>query len=686
MAADQNIILGLKAQDQGALALFQAAQKELADMGAEQKKLTDQIKQYDRIAQKANKATRNSNGNYKEANKGSRMARGGIAQLGYQLQDISVQVQGGQNLGIILGQQGSQIASVFGTGGIVAGAIIAFGAMVGTMLLPKLMDTEKETRSLDEIMKELNSTLLSVSDNGVTTLTKDFLKLAEANKAFAEIEIRGRLVEAYSAAEIAQKDLSESTKDFGFSQNLAAASTLNAADKMRDFDIAARNYAESVGISTDQAHQLKTAIDSVKSGAEGSAVAFSELLAQLVQGDGVTDSFKKSAREIANFALKQMQAKDMIEAITNVMNDLDGALINNTSEEIARTKAVQDSINAMTLQVASYGQSATTIALYKAVLAGATSEELLQIEALQLKLQAFKDAEDAEKLAAKNAKERLAADQKARETFYANQNAMRVQAAQQRKKQEDDENKRLADGQKYAFDILIQKSSAESQYLAQYDEQLRNLQDLRAKDLENAGLYNEAIIALENDKQEKFKVFAQTEQDRVMAGVNFIGQAASQMESAFEEGSKAQKAAFLVNQGIQFANAIVNTNAAATAALGMPPFTPANIALSGMVKAMGYASAAAIAGQAIGSFEGGGFTGMGSRTGGVDGKGGFAAILHPNETVIDHTKGQGSGTNVTVNINAVDTKGFDELLYKRRGQLVSIINQAVNNRGRASIV
>ena len=95
-AADQNIILGLKAQDQGAIALLQAAQKEMADMGAEQKKLTDQIKQYDRIAQKANKATRNSNGNYKEANKGSRMARGGIGQLGYQIQDVAVQVQGGK--------------------------------------------------------------------------------------------------------------------------------------------------------------------------------------------------------------------------------------------------------------------------------------------------------------------------------------------------------------------------------------------------------------------------------------------------------------------------------------------------------------------------------------------------------------------------------------------------------------
>lgn len=38
------------------------------------------------------------------------------------------------------------------------------------------------------------------------------------------------------------------------------------------------------------------------------------------------------------------------------------------------------------------------------------------------------------------------------------------------------------------------------------------------------------------------------------------------------------------------------------------------------------------------SFDGGGFTGYGVRSGGIDGRGGFPAILHPNETVVDHTK------------------------------------------------
>ena len=50
------------------------------------------------------------------------------------------------------------------------------------------------------------------------------------------------------------------------------------------------------------------------------------------------------------------------------------------------------------------------------------------------------------------------------------------------------------------------------------------------------------------------------------------------------------------------------------------------------------------------SFDGGGYTGSGSRSGGLDGKGGFPAMLHPNETVVDHSKGQSMG-GMTINVN-----------------------------------
>ena len=50
-------------------------------------------------------------------------------------------------------------------------------------------------------------------------------------------------------------------------------------------------------------------------------------------------------------------------------------------------------------------------------------------------------------------------------------------------------------------------------------------------------------------------------------------------------------------------------------------------------------------------FEGGGFTGMGARAGGIDGKGGFPAILHPNETIIDHHQGQTGGVVINQSLN-----------------------------------
>jgi tape measure domain-containing protein len=91
------------------------------------------------------------------------------------------------------------------------------------------------------------------------------------------------------------------------------------------------------------------------------------------------------------------------------------------------------------------------------------------------------------------------------------------------------------------------------------------------------------------------------------------------------------------------------------------------------------------------SYEGGGFTGKGSRAGGLDGRGGFAAILHPNETVIDHTKAQPrqaqqAAPTVNFNISTVDAAGFDQLLTSRKGLITQIINNAMNTQGKMGIV
>jgi len=77
------------------------------------------------------------------------------------------------------------------------------------------------------------------------------------------------------------------------------------------------------------------------------------------------------------------------------------------------------------------------------------------------------------------------------------------------------------------------------------------------------------------------------------------------------------------------------------------------------------------------SFDGGGSTGSGSRSGGMDGKGGFMAMLHPNETVIDHAKGQTGGI-VYAPVISVDARSD-------RSDVMRTINQAIQN-GHAQLV
>ncbi|NIZ63285.1 hypothetical protein DL239_20160 [Sedimentitalea sp. CY04] len=73
------------------------------------------------------------------------------------------------------------------------------------------------------------------------------------------------------------------------------------------------------------------------------------------------------------------------------------------------------------------------------------------------------------------------------------------------------------------------------------------------------------------------------------------------------------------------------------------------------------------------SFDGGGYTGDGPRSGGLDGKGGRMAVIHPQESIIDHTKGQGGragGSNGSVHVSV----GVDE-----GGNLIPIIKSVSGN-------
>jgi lambda family phage tail tape measure protein len=83
------------------------------------------------------------------------------------------------------------------------------------------------------------------------------------------------------------------------------------------------------------------------------------------------------------------------------------------------------------------------------------------------------------------------------------------------------------------------------------------------------------------------------------------------------------------------------------------------------------------------SFAGGGYTGNAPRSGGLDGQGGFIAMLHPKETVIDHTRPSGAGTggitnNIAISVDATGTRAQGD--QGRSGELARDLARVVDDR------
>lgn len=148
---------------------------------------------------------------------------------------------------------------------------------------------------------------------------------------------------------------------------------------------------------------------------------------------------------------------------------------------------------------------------------------------------------------------------------------------------------------------------------------------------------------------------------------------------ALVEMGIAQVKSIIMGQAAQTAATATSVAAgAATAAAWTPAAAAASIASFGGAAASGLAGMASAIPAMIGllSFEGGGFTGTGSRSGGMDGKGGFMAMVHPNETIIDHTKGgksggSGGGVTIPISVNVSATDGMSAADAQRQGSVIA---------------
>lgn len=239
-----------------------------------------------------------------------------------------------------------------------------------------------------------------------------------------------------------------------------------------------------------------------------------------------------------------------------------------------------------------------------------------------------------------------------------------IRAAEVKKMMQDEESMRLQSARDALFSGLLTE-----------EEQLRLSYERRKAEI----LASTEITELERQdllrrNQETFDSEEKARQQELISaqllGYGEMFEGLSSLTKSFAgEQAGAYRALFAISKAFAIADATVKLHAAIMTAANAPP--PLNFAQMAAVAAAGSSLISSIQSATL-SFEGGGFTGSGPRTGGVDGKGGFIATLHPNETVIDHTRGQ-SAAAPQVNlrqINLFDSQVIEDYLGSDSGERI----------------
>jgi hypothetical protein len=549
---------------------------------------------YEKTSKSVNKTSKSMENQF-------RLIRGGLGQMGHQVQDIAVQLQMGQNALLVFGQQGSQIASLMGPNGAIIGAFLAVGAALGTTFLPALFESGKAAEELADKIENAASKTKVLTNAQLEFLAVQYAKKVKEQKE--QIDQASKSIEGFARqSSIARKEMQYVDE--------GSAAFVTAKNRVQEMD--------------DNTKKATAEIEMLNSEMEDNA----KKLEQIKAGGNPFFEAEKGAKQA------KTELSDLYRQVTAIQ------------ESLMQPKTEFDALGA--------GVIKDLATLEMALEAGAISQEQYnQTEIARLE----KYSDDVIALNEKRFKniQRLSAD-----------NEKQIAAMQEQAEQE-----------------RLDKQMANFEYEQVLIE--NNLQRAKEKAKELTEAYK-----VEQKRRQEISMAEQNVQSMALSSLqSSVGMAAS----LFKEGTAAQKAAYLAQQALAIATTIINTETASAAALAPPPIglgPVAGLPYSNVIRAAGYASAAMIAGQTLASFEGGGFTGYGARAGGMDGKGGRLAMLHPNETVIDHTKDktkqqQAVPVNVSFNIQANDTRGFDRLLSERRGMIVSLINQALNDRGRSSI-
>jgi hypothetical protein len=631
---------------------------------------------------------------YRSAQTFKRHFNTGLQQAGYQVGDFFVQIQSGQSALVALGQQGSQLAGIFGPYGALAGAFLAIGTAIGTII----MQTKDLGKSIDELSSSLNTLKTAESALGDIEgfkLSDSLMTMAETlqGKGLQDVrssanELLGEYMDQFEAVESSLERKAQIAKN----NTVQTMKELQAATKGLDTLAAAEVYEDYGPLisksdqeykDTEQAYlTLQGIIRDIKDATleTDAASLASELVKSvntLIRIGGLTEKQKQTlleavqAQGIFNLALQHEKklAEEREEKRKKQQKEKEDDFSNFIEVQAAAEKKLADE-NAAYVKKQKDLDAAGDLAILNA-----QAQAEIDLMAANAKYESDQNALRQKELDETNKKitelaERLSIpfaqaiglirQAKAEATVgldafgglgdfkYSVPTKFKPGKAKVTKDPAEDALKRLKN-QLELETLLLGKFDEQRDLQGQLIQARQQYSDVATPaqmlEIENTikaiDLMEQKQQALEDikDKYESIgKTIAGSMDQAFMSVVTDI----DILKDSFED------MAFKVDRIFQdMARDIIAHLYQVLVVQQMVR------GFGGMLGKSSNPILSAI-GAGLESYDGGGYTGSGPRSGGLDGKGGYMAMLHPRETVIDHTKGQSTGgdvVNVTQNIN-----------------------------------
>lgn len=455
----------------------------------------------------------------------------GAQQVGYQVQDMIVQIQGGTSAFVAIGQQGSQLAGAFGPGGAVIGAIIALSAAVGGTLYKALGGAKISAEELQESAKTLEDVLQKNKD-GVYELSDGFVKLANdtgtASQALARFyEAQSATVTQTEGAKEAITDLVDSLDTWTNGSAIGAQRSLELGQQTSSLTGYIEDLSDKFGITNQEAEALVPLLASVQKNASPENIkALSDETARL------NDKYQGTNSELVKFNgelfknIGQMQdAASKADALSGSQDKL-GSAVNSTTQ---RLKEQNDQIikNVQIGNLADKERYAAQAQADKEAFAkreGVTKEQIAAYNAARDE-EARQDIQRVKDMEAK----RAAAEQKAADT----------RASQQAKRAETEAQRQQNAARNFLNTLQRQNQDELAAIDAQEQQKLEKLQAFRDNETISQQQFEEAKtqIALDADAKRNEILQRQTEEriKKQFSADAYVAQMQALADSEFAE-------------------------------------------------------------------------------------------------------------------------------------------------------